>query len=108
MKTSVYRILALTVALAMLLSVLPLTAAAKPGPDPTPKTPSDPEIVLFNSDLERGDDSWWELTGVKSHAVKRLLYDTHNSSYFLNLRPADPDEPEMHASYTVELDPGTY
>ena len=105
--TPTARLLAVLLSVLLLLGLSP-AAAARPAPEAILQTPSYPEIVLFNSDLERGDDTWWELTGVKSNPIKRLLYDLYNNSYFLNLRPADADDPEMHASYTVELDPGTY
>ena len=99
MRARVRRILALSIVLALLLGVLPAAGA---------EDRSMREIVLFNTDFERGDDTWWDVSGVPSNSVCRNLNDPHNKTYFLNLRPTDPDDRQFHASYTVELEPGTY
>ena len=98
MKT-VYRILALTVALAMLLGILPLTAA---------QDRTYPEIGLFNADFEGGDPSYWELSGLPAYPVRSNSYNTANPRYTLNLWASNDQAVEIHACYSIELTPGTY
>ena len=69
MRARVRRILALSIVLALLVGILPPTAAEDRSME---------EIVLFNTDFERGDDTWWDVSGVPYNSVSRNLNDPHN------------------------------
>lgn len=105
MRTFISRILALSIVLALLVGVLPLIgvlslASAEDG--------NFSRIVLFNEDFERGDETYWDLSGLGPNPVCRIRYDTKNSSYFLNMRPASRQDLEVHAAFAITLAPGDY
>ena len=99
MKHSLKRVLALVLALALLLGILPAAGAEERAYQ---------QIVLPNGDLERGDLLYWDHSGLRSNPLGRSRYDENNESYYWNLRPADPENRELLVSYEVERLPGSY